>query len=135
MPAKGDRPVAIDHQMTLDDDLLVVTASGFDEDVSDVEGYGTAVIGAAIRGEVTRILSDERALEYRLGTTDTFRAAEFLAASAPAVGRVALVCSEQGLPDARFWEDVTVNRGLQARLFTDVDEARAWLAVKASPTT
>ena len=96
-----------------------------------------AVIGAAIQGEVTRILCDERALGYRLGTTDTFRAAEarLAATTLRLVGRVALVCAEQGLPDARFWEDVTVDRGLQARVFTDVDEARTWLAALASATT
>lgn len=85
-----------------------------------------------VDGEVSRILCDERDLEYRLGTTDTFRAAEFIAASAP---RVALVCAEQNLPDAGFRVDVTVNRGLKARVFTDLDEAHAWLATTPTPAT
>jgi hypothetical protein len=30
-------------------------------------------------------------------------------------------------PDVRFYENVSVNRGQIVRVFTDIDEARAWL--------
>jgi hypothetical protein len=119
--------VTIQYEIAVEDDLLVVVASGVDEDVEEVQSYGMAVIAAAVEHQVTRILCDERSLEYRLGTMDTFQAAKFVADHAPRVGRAAIVCDSRYLRDARFWEDVSRNRGLQAAMFTSLSEARAWL--------
>jgi hypothetical protein len=119
--------VTIRYEIAVEDDLLVVVASGVDEDVAEVRGYGMAVIAAAVEHQVTRILCDERSLEYRLGTMDTFQAARYIADHAPRVGRTAVVCDARYVRDARFWEDVSRNRGLQAAVFTDLAEARAWL--------
>jgi hypothetical protein len=41
--------------MTVEDDLLFVAASGFDESPDEVEGCGTAVIGVAVEHKVTDI--------------------------------------------------------------------------------
>jgi len=45
--------VAIRYEMTVEDDLLFVAASGFDESLDEMEGYGMAVIGAAAEHRVT----------------------------------------------------------------------------------
>ena len=124
--------MAIRYEMTVEDDLLFVVASGFDVSLEEVQAYGMAVIGAAVEHQVTRILCDERELEYRLGTMDTFQAAKFLADYAPRVGRSAIVCNADSVRDARFWEDVSRNRGLQAAVFTDLPAARAWLDAQAA---
>jgi hypothetical protein len=120
--------MAISHSMEVEGDTLVVRARGFDDSLDDVRDYGIAVIEACVAGNVTNVLCDELELEYRLGTFDTFRAAEFIAQAAPMVGRVALVCDPKQLGDARFWENSVVNRGLTARVFTDETRARSWLA-------
>jgi hypothetical protein len=119
--------LAIVHTETLDGDTLLVKSSGFDESLEQVQAYGIAVIAACIRHGVTHVLCDDLDLEYRLGTVDTFQSAQFIAAQAPAVARVALVCNPKYIADARFWEDVAVNRGLTVRVFTEVEAARAWL--------
>jgi hypothetical protein len=41
--------------MTVEDDLLFVAASGFDESPDEVEGCGMAVIGVAVEHKVTDI--------------------------------------------------------------------------------
>jgi hypothetical protein len=119
--------VTIQYEIALEDELLLVVASGFDESLKEVQGYGMAVIGAAVEHQVTRILCDERRLEDRLGTMDTFQAASYIAENARCVGRTAVVCDSSSMRDTRFWEDVSRNRGLQAAMFTDLAEARAWL--------
>jgi len=119
--------VAIKYDFSVDGPLLAVRASGFDESLEEVQDYGMAVIGVAVQSRAELILCDERELEYRLGTTETYRAGEYVARMAPRVVRVALVCSQAAYGDGRFWGDVTGNRGMQTRVFTDIDEARAWL--------
>lgn len=120
--------VAIHFQTSSEGETLVVRASGFDESLAEVQSYGLAIIEAAVRGAHTRVLCDERELEYRLKTVDTFQAAEFIVANAPRVARAALVCSPTGLEDAAFFETVAVNRGLTLRVFRDLSEAVRWLA-------
>lgn len=122
--------MAIRYTTTVDGDTLVVRAEGWDESLAEVEAYGMAVIAACVEHGVSRVLCNELELEYRLGTLETFQAAQFIAAQAPAVARIALVCRPPQVADARFWEDVVVNRGLIARVFTDVDAAVAWLGAK-----
>jgi hypothetical protein len=119
--------MAITYTVDTEDDLLVVRAAGFDENLEEVQAYGVAVITAAVEHDSARVLCLESDLEYRLGTVDTFRAASYVAERAPRVARVALVVAPQYLGDARFWEDVTRNRGLQAAVFGTEDEARRWL--------
>ncbi len=127
--------MAIQHTTTVDADLLVVRARGFDGSLEEVEAYGLAVIEACVRSGVSRVLCDERELEYRLGTFDTFQAAAFISAQAPKVARIALLPMPSGLADAHFWEDVVVNRGLTVKVFQDPEAARGWLrgAPAASP--
>jgi hypothetical protein len=45
----------------------------------------------------------------------------------PAVAKVAVTCNPAFLPEASFFEDVVVNRGLSLRVFTDIETARTWL--------
>ncbi|MCC7492060.1 MAG: hypothetical protein IT204_06945 [Fimbriimonadaceae bacterium] len=120
--------MAIRHRVEVAGDLLLVTASGYDESLAEVQAYGLAVIEAALAHGCRRVLCDERQLEYRLGTVDTYQAAAFLAEQAPALGRAALVCAPECAPDAAFWETVAVNRGLQVRAFQSLTDAQAWIA-------
>lgn len=119
--------MAIVYTVTPDGDRLLVQASGFDETLAEVQDYGMAVIGAAARHGATRILCDESRLEYRLGVVDTYEAAQLIAAQAPAVVRVAIVCNPEYLRASRLFEDVAVNRGLTLRMFGDMVAASDWL--------
>jgi hypothetical protein len=119
--------MAIDYFFKTEGNLLEVTASGFDGSLDEVQEYGMAIIQEALRGNHTLVLCDETRLEYRLGTLDTFKSAEFISEQAPKLARVAIVCNNQSFQDARFWETVVVNRGLSARFFKDISAARNWL--------
>ncbi|ACF43882.1 conserved hypothetical protein [Pelodictyon phaeoclathratiforme BU-1] len=120
--------MSIHYTMRVDGDILFVCASGFDESLDEVQGYGLAIINASLEGGVSRVFCDETALEYRLGTFDTYQAAEFIAENVPALAKVALVCNAKFMSDASFFEDVVVNRGLTLRFFTDPEVAMRWLS-------
>ena len=63
--------------MRNDGDLLIVESTGFDESLEEVQQYGLAILSACKQGNHTKVLCNEINLEYRLGTFDTFLAAEF----------------------------------------------------------
>jgi hypothetical protein len=119
--------MSIHFTMTTEGDLLIVKASGFDENLEDVLNYGMAVIEACKEGNLSHVLCDEIDLEYRLGTLDTFKSAETLASQVPNLGKAAIVPNEKFIADANFWETVAVNRGLTVRVFKKIDSARQWL--------
>ena len=119
--------MAIHHDLTVKGDTLEARAWGFDESLEDVQSYGLAIIQACREQGVTRVFCDERELEYRLNTFEHYEAAEFIAQQVPAVAKAAIVCNPQSLPAADLYEDVAVNRGLMLRIFTDIDQAWAWL--------
>lgn len=119
--------MAITFDAAVDDGVLVITASGCDENAQQVIEYGESVIELVVKAGVKLVLCDERKLEYALNTLDTYEAAKTIAAHAPKVGRVAIVCNPKFLEDAKFWETVAVNRALQVRVVTDIARARYWL--------
>jgi hypothetical protein len=119
--------MAITFQSEIADGLLLITASGRDENLQQVIDYGSAVINLALETNASFILCDERNLEYALDTFDSFESAQQIAELAPKVIRIAIVCGPKFLEDGKFWETVAVNRALQVRVDTDIDRAKAWL--------
>lgn len=119
--------MAIHYTAEVQGEILCVTASGFDENLEDVLNYGTGIIGLCQQSGVTRVLCDETALEYRLGTLDTYELGKFISEHVPSVARVAIVCNPKFLTMTDFFEDVVVNRGLSFRFFVDFDSSKRWL--------
>ena len=119
--------MAITYNIKVEGDLLRVTASGFDESLEQTQQYSLAVIEAAVGHGCRRVLSDERDLKYRLGTVNTYQLAQAILEHAPRMARVALVCHPDSEAEGEFFENVVVNRGLTLHVFTDFDEAEAWV--------
>ena len=120
--------MSIQYTFKSEKDVLVVETSGFDENVEEVMLYGKSVVEECRKGHFKRLLCNELQLEYRLGTLDTFENAKYISQFAAEIGRAAIVCNEKFFVDARFWETVAVNRGLEVRVFKDMETARQWLA-------
>ncbi|ACD90596.1 MAG: hypothetical protein HGA57_06270 [Chlorobium limicola] len=119
--------MSIQYTTRTDGNILFVRASGFDENLEDVEKYAQGVIDATLQHGTTLVLCDETALDYRLGTVDTYAVGKFLASRVPRVFKIAIVCNPTFNADARFYENVVVNRGLNLRMFSDIEKARSWL--------
>lgn len=117
----------IEYEAKVDGELLEVRAWGYDESLQDVLDHAHAIIEMGIKHGTPRVLLDERELEYRIGTFNTYELARQTAERVPHVVRVALLPGQTGEEDAAFWENVVVNRGLTARVFRTDAEARQWL--------
>lgn len=73
----------------------------------------------------SRALIDARAVSINLRTLDLYRAGEDIANLTRLGLRVALIAREDMLDP--FFEDVAVNRGGRVAVFTDPEEAAAWV--------
>jgi hypothetical protein len=84
-----------------------------------------------LEGGCDRTLLDERELKYNLSITDTFELAKFYSEQIykllPQIIQTAIVCDEEFIKDAAFWEDCAVNRGLYVKVFTSLEMAKRWL--------
>lgn len=119
--------MAINYKTHVEGDILHVTTSGFGESLEDVIAYGEAVIAEAKKHGCTRLLMDERNLDYRIDTVDIYRLANYYTNTYHSAGKIAFVTSEENIEDAKFWETAVRNRGLLCRIFTLKEEAEAWL--------
>lgn len=121
------KAMAIDYSITPKGSLLVVKAGGRDESLEEVAAYGAAVIEACKEHGCDKIICDERELEYDLNLLETLNLGSFYSEVTPTAVRVAIVCSPDSYDEARFFEDVSVNRGLTLHIFLDYDRAMKWL--------
>lgn len=119
--------MAISVKFEFKENFLKVISSGKDENLEEVKEYGIKVLKKAILTDSKKVLIDERELEHNLSTFDTFESAKFITENTPKFAKVALVCNHKNLPDAKFWETVSFNRGLTVKVFTDIQEAEVWL--------
>jgi hypothetical protein len=119
--------MAIKYSFSQEDDLLIVRTRGFDESLAEVRDYNRAVKKEAERLGCTKILADERELEYRLSVIETYQLAEDLADLVDAFQKIALVTHTNNREAADFWENVAANRGARVKVFYTIDLARSWL--------
>jgi len=119
--------MGITYTSKIEDGVLYVTASGFDESLEDTQKYSYAVIQASKQTGIKKVLCDERQLVYQLSTIDLYVLAEFIVEHAPVMAKVALVSNERYKSDIQFWEIVSQNRGLVVKVFFDLEEAQFWL--------
>ncbi|NTW57249.1 MAG: hypothetical protein HGB20_09455 [Chlorobiaceae bacterium] len=111
----------------IEEGILHVHASGYDESLEDVQRYAAGVLQQCVEGGVRFILCDETELEYRLGTFDLYELGKFFSSFVPRDIRVAIVCSPEVISDTVFFENVVVNRGHCLKLFRETDMAKRWL--------
>ncbi len=119
--------MAIDYKIRYRDGILKVTTKGADENLEEVLQYTNAIIEAAFKHQSRLILCDERELEYKLTTLDTYKLAEFASTYSNHIAKIVIVCNPRCLPEGKFYETVTTNRGLKVRVTTDIEEAEKWL--------
>lgn len=119
--------MGIQFRMVVDGEVLMVSAWGRDDGLESVKQYGSAVVEAALSGRCTKVLCDERDLEYGLPDFEVFQYAKFISQIAPPIAQVAIVCAPRGIEEAVFWEKAASKGGLQVCVFPSLDEAERWL--------
>jgi hypothetical protein len=119
--------MSIQYEAMKDGDILRIRAWGRDESLKDVIIYGSNVLSECLKHDVSRVISDERELEYRIDTVEIYELAKIYAELDGIIEKVAFVCSPDFLADARFMENAAKNRGLIYRAFDDYDLADKWI--------
>jgi hypothetical protein len=104
-----------------------VRIEGRDGDVDDIAECLLRVLEASEECKCRGIVVDERNREYRLDTVGLLKLAERCSRHRARFRRFAFVCDARSLYDASFWETAAVNRGLNVRVFTSVDDALSWM--------
>lgn len=114
------------HVQKVDDYLRVTYTGAFT--LEEARRTVDAMVAGCAREECDRVLLDCRAMTGDMSVINRFDVAQHGASTIPRSVRVALLGRpDQILPD-RFFENAARNRGVAVTLFTEADEAVAWLA-------
>ena len=110
-------------------DVLRVTATG-QRSLKTVLAMSSDIFAACAEKKIMKVLLDVRALEGRLPTMDTF---DLVDRHFPKI-RDRRVITHSAIVDLKefesgykFLEDLAVNRGFNLRIFSDPEDAIAWL--------
>ena len=118
-------------QANLKDGYLYVEISGAFDRFRTKE-LMRQVFQSAQSQSFSRILVDIRNMAGPIPTMARFEMARFLATEQKAVLRVAVLKLPEQVPDDRFFENVAGNRGLSAKVTTDLEIAFEWLKIEPS---
>jgi hypothetical protein len=121
--------LAINTQFHVIGNVLVTTASGFDEGLNEVIDYNYKILEEAIRHNCTGVLCDERNLKYRLSLFETYQLGQYMTENIRFIKHIAIISNNSHEEILSFWENVTNNRGVHARVFYNTEEAINWLSL------
>ncbi len=119
--------MSIEYSFCPSDQILEVVATGVSDDVDEGLEYAEAIIKTVMENGCRRLLCDERNMKMELGTVESFNHAEYCARFVTIVEKAAFLPHAADKEIAEFWTTAINNRGGNARIFYDKNEARAWL--------
>ena len=107
--------------------LISVESSGT-LTVETVKGMIAEILKAADAYQCNRFLIDHRHADIQMSVSEIYnRPAEMNKLNLPSGWRLAILYSQKDAEVFHFYKNVTLNRGLPINVFTDADEATAWL--------
>ena len=117
----------LDFSIEVDGDQLLVTTSGFDDNVDEAVSYGEAIIGSCIENKCSKMLVDESKMTAVLDPVNQYQMVQRLKSLIPYELSIALVANMEHYEDTSFGGMVAENRGVNIRIFTSVEAALVWL--------
>jgi hypothetical protein len=108
-----------------DDNIVILRVAG-DMGIGELGQVALDTLEYAQQQDCFRVLGDMRRCNVTVSIIQLYQYRTNTKPDELQRLRRALVFSEL-TPEARFFEDVSVNRGQPVRVFTDMDAARAWL--------
>ncbi len=121
--------MAIEHTFKTENEVLIVTSVGIDDSLDEVLFLNESILREAIKCGYRKVLSDETQLIYDLSITETFIVGDTLSKNIRFIEKIALVVSDNQEEMAIFWENVTVNRNVKAKVFVKYEDAMDWLLI------
>ena len=119
--------MAIKHTFKTENEVLRVTSVGIDDSLDEVLHLNEAIMREAIKCGFRKVLSDETQLIYDLSITETFMLGDSVSKNIRFIEKIALVVNDNQEEMAMFWENVTVNRNVKAKVFVKYEDAMDWL--------
>jgi len=121
--------MAYDLRIESKDDVLWVKATGT-RSFQTILAMSQDIVAACVEKALKKALIDVLDLEGRLGASDAFEIPDKYfpkIRNRSVITHCALVDLKEFEQSYRFFENVAVNRGFMLRIFSDTDEAVAWL--------
>ncbi len=119
--------IPIDFSLTQTDDIIYIKAKGSVVDVKDFEDYAMRMHEVVMTTGLRKIIVDESEADYQLSMIESYETGVLVSERSPTNLKVAVITTDEGLEQAKFWENVTVNRGIRAAVFLTKEEAEQWL--------
>ncbi|MBZ0179072.1 MAG: hypothetical protein K8F36_07260 [Melioribacteraceae bacterium] len=119
--------MAIEFKYQIKDEIIFSTASGNVKEVEEVKAYGKSLIDLCKKNKLNKVISDERNVKYSLSQIELYSLATYYRELLNTVIKSAIVCRDEEFDNTHFWETVSVNRGLNVKVFTDIKKARRWV--------
>ena len=119
--------MAIKHTFKAENEVLIVTSVGIDDSLDEVLHLNETIMREAIKCGFRKVLSDETQLIYDLSITETFMLGDSVSKNIRFIEKIALVVNDNQEEMAMFWENVTVNRNVKAKVFVKYEDAMDWL--------
>ncbi len=123
--------MSIEVAVVVEDEYLCLRCTGLCSP-AEVKMLISRTVDAVLEHRKSRVLIDANGVTGDLSTMERFDCSVFLAEeiNLRALGKLAkitVVAKEPPLDPQRFGETVAVNRGVNVKAFTVLDEAIAWL--------
>ena len=122
--------MALDYKIESHGEVLLVTTSGYDENVDDSVKYGEDILQACLESNCQKILIDESQMTDVLDKIGQYELVTRLAAIAPHHLKVAIVVNPDNYQETSFGTMVAENRGFKISAFTSMDDAHQWLRIE-----
>ncbi len=109
------------------DDIVRVSVSGMFS-LANAKAFFQEILCRAREEEIDKILIDARGITTEISTLARFEFGSHMAEQHPNAIKIAFVGSKRAVWPDRFMENVSRNRGVNAKVVTEVEEALEWLA-------
>ena len=114
-------------EIVLTEDYLLVTLSGAFSTAAAMKSVDALKEVCGKAGSCTKVLFDLRVMTGEMPIFDKYKIGQYGAELLPGTIRIAMLGREDQIAPDKFFENVAVNRGLTLKVFTDKQEALAWL--------
>ena len=108
-------------------DYLLVRITGT-YSLDRVKHYTTDIVAACKKHNCNRVLVDMRMQAGDISISDQFEMGTHMSEIWPARTTLAIVDSPHRIPSDDFFEKVVANRGVPSKVFTNLEDAKGWLA-------
>lgn len=125
-------------ETVVEQDYLLVRCSGAYQSVQDIKDLFQRAVDAARQYRKAQVLVDVYGVTGQISFVDRYAGALFLTELLKVqawnqIRRFAMAGQPPVIDPSRIGETVAANRGVNARVFLDLEEAVAWLGERGAP--